>query len=275
MLQLYFFPLSLQSNDFDAKSHHELMLQKQFPVPIPESIEELKHHNEAFLLELQRQLTGKMKSSPPVSQAASLIGSPMLPIFPYMQHPYQHLSTDSSAPWNVAQQFSQENEVAPKKSQNSDGPLNLSKPKSSGDYHKKSISNDGNNNSKNHSHSIDHLAAGSKLLPNVIPRHPFNIPFNGDEADLFRLWPMMAAAAQNHPANPANNLPNLMAANHRDMMNENAFTNFAQNLNDVKNKRGQDQAGMSPTNMNEDKIRMVRQQSRGGRSANSEAIGKQ
>jgi hypothetical protein len=253
------------------------MLQKQFPVSIPESIEELKHHNEAFLLELQRQLTGKMKSSPPVSQAASLIGSPMLPIFPYMQHPYPHMSGESTTPWNVGQQFPSENDIAPKKSQSSDGPLNLSKPKSSGDYHKnsmKSMSNDGNNNSKNHSHSIDHLAAGSKILPNVIPRHPFNIPFNGDEADLFRLWPMMAAAAQNHPANSANNLPNLMAANHRDLISENAFSNFAQNLNDVKNKRSNDSAGMSPTNMNDEKIRMVRQQSR-GRSSNSEAMGKQ
>lgn len=193
-----------------------------------------------------------------------------------MQHPYPHLPTEqSTTPWNVSQQFPTENEVAPKRSQ-ADGPLNLSKPKSSGEHHKNSSKNDGNNNSsKNLPHSIEHLAAGSKMLPNVIPRHPFNMPsFNGDEADLFRLWPMMAAAAQNHQTNPANNLPNLLSANHRDLISENAFNNFAQNLNDSKGKRTNEQAGLSPTHMNEDKIRLVRQQPRGGRGSNSEAVGK-
>lgn len=135
------------------------------------------------------------------------------------------------------------------------------------------MKNDGNNNnnsSKNFPHSIEHLAAGSKMHPNVVPRHPFNLPFNGDEADLFRLWPMMAAAAQNHPSNSANNLPNLLSANHRDLMAENAFTSFAQSMNESKGKRTNEQAGLSPTHINDDKIRLVRQQPRSGRGSNAE-----
>lgn len=193
-----------------------------------------------------------------------------------MQHPYPHLQSEASpTPWNVAQQFSADNDVAAPKKSHADGPLNLSKPKSSGEHHKNSSKNDGNNNSsKNLPHSIEHLAAGSKMMQNVIPRHPFNLPFNGEEADLFRLWPMMAAAAQNHPSNPANNLPNLLAGNHRDLMAENAFTNFAHNLNESKGKRTNEQAGLSPTHMSDDKIRLVRQQPRGGRGgSNAEAMG--
>jgi hypothetical protein len=161
-----------------------------------------------------------------------------------------------------------------------DTPLNLSKPKSAEEAHKamKMASNDGNNNN----HSKNHVASGSKLLPSSsprLPRHPYNIPFNGEESDLFaacQLWPVMAAAAQHHHHNNAtsqsNNMPNMMTGNPRDMMGENGFANFTQAMaeSSAKNKRGSsgngEQIGMSP-NPNEDKVRMVRQPGRGRNSA--------
>jgi hypothetical protein len=81
-----------------------MMLQKQLPIAIPENLDDLKLQNEAFLQELQNHLAGKAsKSSSPVSQAASLLGSPspLLPFLPYLQHPYAPLQSDATAPWNV------------------------------------------------------------------------------------------------------------------------------------------------------------------------------
>lgn len=254
---------------------------KQIPISIPENLDDLKLQNEAFLQELQNHLAGKASKSS--SQAASLLGSPspLLPFLPYLQHPYAPLPSDAQTPWNVSQPFSDDGETSMKKSAIGgfvDTPLNLSKPKSAEEVHKamKMATNDGNNNSKNH------VASGSKHLPNSsprLPRHPYNIPFNGEESDLFaacQLWPVMAAAAQHHHHNnstsQSNNMPNMINANQRDMMGENGFANFSQAMaeSSAKNKRGSggsgDQIGMSP-NPNEDKVRMVRQQGRGRNSA--------
>lgn len=161
-----------------------------------------------------------------------------------------------------------------------DTPLNLSKPKSAEETQKSSMkmSNDGNNNtSKNH--SVDHMASGSKMNH----RLPYNLPFNGEESDLFaacRLWPAMAAAAQHHHNNStsqSNNMPNMMNANHRDMIAENNFANFSQAMAESsgKGKRGCDQMGMSQTNVNDEKVRVVRQQGRGRNSVDRDLMGKQ
>lgn len=165
-----------------------------------------------------------------------------------------------------------------------DTPLNLSKPKSSEESSKSSmkmLSNDGNNNtSKNHSN--DHIASGSKMMASS-PRHPYSIPFNSDETDLFaacRLWPVMAAAAQHHHHNnstsQSNNLP-MMSVNHRDMIGESNFANFTQAMAESsgKNKRGSDQMGAAQNNVNEDKVRVVRQQGRGRNSTDRDLLGKQ
>lgn len=265
-------------------------MKQQLTLPIPENLDELKLQNEAFLQELQNHLAGKSsKSSSPVSHAASLLGSPspILPFLPYLQPHYGSMSGDSSAPWNVPPGFVEDCEASKKSTTGSfvDTPLNLSKPKSAEESKKstmKAMSNDGNNNSKNH--SIDHIASGSKMMTNA-PRLPYNIPFNSDEPDLFaacRLWPVMAAAAQHHHHNnstsQSNNLPNMMAGA-RDLINENSFANFTQAMAETsgKNKRGAgDQSGSNPSN-NDDKVRMVRQQG-GGRGRNSvdrDLMGKQ
>lgn len=289
---LKFMLLLLQINDFDNKSQHEMMLQKQFPLPIPENLDDLKMQNEAFLQELQNHFAGKSssKSSSPVSQAATLLGSPssLMPFLPYLQHPYAPLPTDTPTPWNVSQSFNEDGETSGKKSAMSgfvDTPLNLSKPKSAEETTKsnlKMMANDGNNNtSKNH--SIDHIASGSRMLASS-PRHPYSIPFNSEETDLFaacRLWPVMAAAAQHHHHNnstsQSNNLPNMMAANHRDMIGESNFANFSQAMAESsgKNKRGSDQMGTTPNNASDDKVRVVRQQGRGRNSADRDIMGKQ
>lgn len=277
----YFFKFIQQINDFDAKSHHDMLLHKQLPVAMPENIDDLKLQNEAFLQELQNQLKAGKSVTP-----AGLLGSPspLLPFLPYLQHPYAPLPSDAPTPWNVPQPFAEDGETSMKKSAIGgfvDTPLNLSKPKSAEEAHKamKMASNDGNNNSN----GKNHIASGSKLLPGTasrLPRHPYSIPFNGEESDLFaacQLWPVMAAAAQHHHHNNSSSQANLMATNPRDMMGENGFANFSQAMAEAsgKNKRSSgsgDQIGMSP-NANEDKVRMVRQQGRGRNSA--DMIGKQ
>lgn len=164
-----------------------------------------------------------------------------------------------------------------------DTPLNLSKPKSAEDVPKsiKNMSNDGNNNSKNH--SIDHIASGSKIMTNHPPRLPYNLSFNSDESDLFaacRLWPVMAAAAQHHHNNnstsQSNNLTSMVTGT-RDFISENNFANFSQAMTETKNKRGGgDQIGISQLNVSEDKVRMVRQQGRGRNNAvDRDLLGKQ
>jgi hypothetical protein len=285
-----FLPLPRQINDFESKAQHELMLQKQLPLPIPDNLEDLKQQNEAFLQELQNHFTGKTsKSASPLSQAA-LLGSPssIMPLLPYLQHPYAPIPADASQPWSMPQTFAEEGETSIKRSAMGgfvDTPLNLSKPKSAEDSQKSSMkmsSNDGNNNK---SHSIDHLASGSKMMPGG-PRLPYNLPFNGDETDLFaacRLWPVMAAAAQHHQhhsnaTNQSNNLPAMMAANHRDLINDNNFANFSQAMTEAsgKNKRNSEQMSLTQSNVGDEKVRVVRQQ--GGRGRNSvdrDLIGKQ
>lgn len=268
------------------------MLQKQLPpLPIPENLDDLKLQNEAFLQELQNHFAGKSsKSSSPVSQAAALLGSPtsLMPFLPYLQHPYAPLPTESPTPWNVPQAYADDGETSVKKTAMSgfvDTPLNLSKPKSVEESHRSSIkmvSNDGNNNtSKNH--SAEHMASGSKMMAGS-PRLPYNMPFNSEENDLFaacRLWPAMAAAAQHHHHNnstsQSNNLTNMMTGNHRDLINENNFANFTQAMAETsaKNKRGGDQMGMNQTNVNDEKVRVVRQQGRGRNSADRDLLTKQ
>lgn len=259
------------------------MLHKQLPFPIPDNVDE------AFLQELQNHLAGKSnKSSSPVSQAAALLGSPspILPFLPYLQHPYAPLPPDSPTPWNVPQTFADDGETSNRKSAAGgfvDTPLNLSKPKSAEEAQKsmKMMLNDGNNNSKNH--SVDNMASGSKMIAGA-SRLPYNIPFNSDESDLFaacRLWPVMAAAAQQHhhhhnnATSQSNNLPNMMAANSRDMIGESNFANFGQALaeSSANKKRGSEQ--MSQSNPNEDKVRMVRQHGRGRNSSDRDMLGKQ
>ena len=269
-----------------------MMLQKQLPLSIPENLDDLKMQNEAFLQELQNHFAGKSssKSSSPVSQASALLGSPssLMPFLPYLQHPYAPLPTDTPTPWNVTQTFNEDGETSIKKSAMSgfvDTPLNLSKPKSAEETSKlsmKMMANDGNNNtSKNH--SVDHLASGSKMMAGS-PRHPYSIPFNSDETDLFaacRLWPVMAAAAQHHHHNnstsQSNNLPNMMQANHRDMIGESNFANFSQAMAESsgKNKRGSDQMGNAQNNGNDEKVRVARTQGRGRNSTDRDMMGKQ
>lgn len=254
-----------------------MLLAKQLPLAMPENLDDLKLQNEAFLQELQNQLKGGKSSS---------LGSPspLLPFLPYLQHSYPQLTSDSPTPWNVSQSYSEDGEASMKKPSMGfvDTPLNLSKPKSAEEAHKamKMGPNDGNNNNN----GKNHIASGSKMHPSVaqrLPRHPYNIPFNGEESDLFaacQLWPAMAAAAQHHHHNNSSSQANLMAANQRDMMGENGFANFSQAMAEAsgKNKRGSgnsgDQIGMSPNN-NEEKVRMVRQQGRGRNAA--EMLGKQ
>jgi hypothetical protein len=261
-----------------------MMLNKQLSLTIPDNLDELKLQNEAFLQELQNQLAGKSsKSSSPVS-AAALLGSPspILPFLPYLQHPYVPLPTDAPAPWNVSQPYAEEGETASKKSAMGgfvDTPLNLSKPKSAEENHKasmKMMSNDGNNNT-NKNHSIDHIASGSKMIPGGAHRLPYNLPnFNGDEQDLFRLWPAMAAAAaqHHHHNNSTSQSNNLMAGNPRDLIGESNFANFTQAMAETsgKGKRGDAQQ----SNVNEEKVRMVRgQQGRGRNSSDRDLLGKQ
>lgn len=264
-----------------------MMLQKQLPPTIPENLDELKLQNEAFLQELQNHLAGRSsgKSSSPISQAAALLGSPspILPFLPYLQHhPYAPMPTDLSPSWNVPEAFADEAEASNKKSSGSgfvvDTPLNLSKPKSAEEAIKSSMKmmpNDGNNN-LNKMHSVDHIASGSKMMP----RLPYNIPFNNDESELFRLWPAMAAAAQHHHHNnstsQSNNLPNMMAST-RDLIGDNNFANFGQALAEAsgKGKRGADQIGMNQSNASEDKVRMIRQQGRGRNAADRDLLAKQ
>lgn len=284
----FLFFLNFQANEYDAKSHHEMLLQKQLPLPIPENLDDLKLQNEAFLQELQNHFAGKSgKASSPVSQAAALLGSPsaIMPFLPYLQHPYAPMPNDGQVPWNVQQNFNEDAENSMKKSRIGgfvDTPLNLSKPKSAEEIQKsmKMSANDGNNNT-NKNHAVDHLASGSKQMSNQ-PRHPYNLPFNGEESDLFaacRLWPVMAAAAQHHHHNTStsqsNNLPNMLSANHRDMIAENNFANFTQAMAESSGKkRGSEQ--MSQSNASEDKVRVVRQQGRGSRnSADRDLMGKQ
>lgn len=260
------------------------MFQKQLPPTIPENLDELKLQNEAFLQELQNHLAGKSgKSSSPASQAAALLGSPspILPFLPYLQHhPYAPMPADLSPSWSVPEAYTDEAESSSKKSGFVDTPLNLSKPKSAEEAMKSSMKmmpNDGNNNlSKNH--HADHMAAGSKMMQ----RLPYNIPFNNDESELFRLWPAMAAAAQHHHHNnstsQSNNLPNLMAST-RDLIGENNFANFSQSMAEAsgKGKRGADQINMNnQSNAGEDKVRMIRQQGRGrNNAADRELLAKQ
>jgi hypothetical protein len=277
----------LQINEFDAKTQHD-MLQKQLPLSIPENLDDLKLQNEAFLQELQNHFAGKAnKNSSPISQAAALLGSPssIMPLLPYLQHPYSH-QTDAPTPWNAPQGYSEDGETSIKRSAIGgfvDTPLNLSKPKSAEEVQKSCLkmnSNDGNNNRNN---SIDHIASGSKMLPST-PRLPYNMPFNNDESDLFaacRLWPVMAAAAQQHHHNNAtsqsNNLSNMMGGNHRDLIGENNFANFTQSMTEAsgKNKRGSDQIGVNQTNVNDEKVRVVRPQGRGRNSSDRDLLGKQ
>lgn len=159
-----------------------------------------------------------------------------------------------------------------------DTPLNLSKPKSADDTHKSSVKmspNDGNNNK---SHSIDHIASGSKMI-SAASRLPYNMPFNSDETDLLaacRLWPVMAAAAQHHHHNNSTSQSNnLMAGNH--LIADNNFANFTQSMTETssKNKRTSEQSGINHTNVNDDKVRGARQQGRGRNSSDRDLLSKQ
>lgn len=261
------------------------MIQKQLPLSIPDNLDDLKLQNEAFLQELQNHFAGKAGKG--VSPVPALLGSPsaIMPFLPYLQHPYaSHGSTDSQTPWNVSQNFNEDGESSAKKSAVGsfvETPLNLSKPKSADEIQKsmKMISNDGNNNT-NKNHSIENFASGSKAMQNQ-PRLPYNLPFNGEESDLFaacRLWPVMAAAAQHHHHNnstsQSNNMPNMLSAgNHRDLISENNFANFSQAMAESSGKkRGSDQMGIAP---NDEKVRVVRQQGRGRNSTDRDMLGKQ
>lgn len=205
---------------------------------------------EAFLQELQNQIVGKSNQN---SASSPIPQSPLLSFLPYLQHPYVPLPPPSEAPWNIQQSMIKE-EMEKKNDVNLDTPLNLSKPKSCEEKNlnlHRHFSNDGNNN-KNKNLCLDHAGTSSK--------HPQRLPYNlsNEDPDFFaacRLWPVMAAAA--HNASPqSQNLPVSMmhATTPREnvMMNESNFIGMSE-----KQKRD----GM----MNEDKVRIVRQQ--GGGSA--------
>lgn len=145
-------------------------------------------------------------------------------------------------------------EIEQKTDVNLDTPLNLTKPKSCEDKNQnqhKHFPNDGNNN-KNKNHCLDHAGSSKQLQ-----RLPYNL--SNDDPDFFaacRLWPVMAAAAVQHNASPqSQNLPVSMMHSttpRENIMNDNNFIGMSE-----KQKRD----GM----LNEDKVRIVRQQ--GGGSA--------
>lgn len=160
-----------QIPNFDgSKLHHDLVFpHKSLPIPLLQNLEEIQQ-KEAFLQELQNQITGKSKRTSPLASSPVLSTpippSPLLPFLPYLQHPYVPLPP-SDTPWNLQQQ-----EVVEKKPEpHPDTPLNLTKPKSD-DHSVRNASNDGNNNK---SQNFDH-AGSSKLLPTPPPRHPYNLP---------------------------------------------------------------------------------------------------
>lgn len=159
----FFFQISSYDG---SKLHHDLVFpNKSLPIPLLEEIQQ----KEAFLQELQNQITGKSKRSSPLSSSSPVLSStpippsPLLPFLPYLQHPYAPLPP-SDTPWNLQHQ-----EIIEKKPE-TDAPLNLTKPKSD-DQPIKNASNDGNNNQ---SQTFEH-AGSSKHLSAHPPRLPYNM----------------------------------------------------------------------------------------------------